>query len=64
MLNRLFLALMFVALPATVLAHPGPHSHPHAEGAQHPLLTLDHVVPLLGIALAMVLAYRWYRSRG
>ncbi len=63
MLNRLFLALMFVALPATVLAHPGPHSHPHAEGAQHPLLTLDHVMPLLGIGLALVLTYRWYRSR-
>lgn len=63
MLNRLFLVLVFVAMPAMALAHPGPHSHPHAEGAQHPLLTLDHVVPLLGIALAAVLAYRWYRSR-
>lgn len=63
MLNRLFLALMFVALPATVLAHPGPHSHPHAESALHPLLTLDHVVPLLGMALAVALTYRWYRSR-
>jgi hydrogenase/urease accessory protein HupE len=63
MLNRLFLVLVFVALPATVLAHPGPHSHPHAEGTLHPLLTLDHVLPLLGIALAALMAYRWYRSR-
>lgn len=62
MLNRLFLVLVFVALPATVLAHPGPHSHPHAEGA-HPLLTLDHVLPLLGIVLAGIVGYRWYRSR-
>lgn len=63
MLNRLFLVLMFVALPATAFAHPGPHSHPHAEGVLHPLLALDHVLPLLGIALAALMAYRWYRSR-
>lgn len=62
MLNRLFLVLVFVALPATVLAHPGPHSHPHAEGL-HPLLTLDHVLPLFGIALALAAGYRWYRAR-
>lgn len=63
MLNRLILVLCFVALPVSALAHPGPHSHPHAETAHHPLLTLDHVLPLAGIALAALLAYRWYRSR-
>jgi hydrogenase/urease accessory protein HupE len=62
MLNRLLLVLVFIALPATALAHPGPHSHPHAEGV-HPMLTLDHVLPLLAIALGALMAYRWYRSR-
>ncbi|WP_428265940.1 hypothetical protein [Haliangium sp.] len=61
MLNRLFLVLVFIALPAVALAHPGPHSHPHAEGLV-PLLTVDHLIPLAGIAVAL-LAYRWYRAR-
>lgn len=63
MLTRVFIALLFVALPAAALAHPGPHTHPHPEHAYHPLLTLDHVLPLLGIVAAGLLAYRVYRSR-
>ncbi|GAB4532526.1 MAG: hypothetical protein Tsb0020_48660 [Haliangiales bacterium] len=64
MLNRLFLALVFVALPSLALAHPGPHAHPHAETALQPLIALEHLIPLAGVAFAAALAYRWVRARG
>ena len=57
---RLIITLLVVTLPAMALAHPGPHSHPHGESA--PLLSLDHLIPVLGVALAVAL-YRLYRAR-
>ncbi|ACY15901.1 hypothetical protein [Haliangium ochraceum] len=63
MLNRLFLVLVFVAMPLTAWAHPGPHSHPHTENAAHPMLSFEYALPVLGLLAAALLTWRWYRAR-